>query len=64
MMPTSGIGCERLREWTPRRARCDFEAGLLLLSTDSFGAAYSDETAVTALILVKGAVWPLTVPRV
>ena len=35
-----------------------------LLTTDSFGAAYSDETTVTALILVRGAVWPLTVPRV
>jgi hypothetical protein len=56
-----------LRNKGLRRAGCDFEAGRLLLTSDSFGAAYrigSDETAVTALILVRGAVWPLTAPRV
>ena len=54
------------KEWKPSTAGHDFEAGLLLLSTDSFRAAYSDwkgrnrgNRSGRNLILVKAAIWPI-----
>src|SRR5215468_3538750 len=59
------------QEWRPSLCGCDFEASLLLLTTDSFGAANSDwkprnrrNGSGQQLIVIRGAVWPSTVLRV